>query len=164
MYRAVAADRWCRLADSGCIYVPWDLTGDAEDAMLYALRLAVVRQPNALRLYIDTVNGTNSVWEMAQLIERATDHSHAHVTGHALSAGLILTVACKRRTCVPSAEFLYHGADKRNHDADDARRAEWFARRTTAPYEFWLSKTCDGEYRFGAREALELGVVHEVTA
>ena len=163
MWRAVSADRWCRLADRGVLYVPWDLTGDAEGAMLNALRLVDFNGPDGLLLYINTGKGRHTVWEMARLIEHAAANSVAHVTGHALSAGLVLTVACTYRRCVPDAEFLYHGIDWRDHDADDERGAEWFAGRTSAPREFWLSKAQEGDYRFGAREALELGVVHEVT-
>jgi ATP-dependent protease ClpP protease subunit len=99
---------------------------------------------------------------MAAILTRHNQKTLATIHGRALSAGLVLAVACNHRCAVPHAEFLFHGADKRHHESDDQRRAEWFAERTARPAEFWLEKVAQGDYTFGSDEALEIGVIDEI--
>ena len=161
MWSAVAADRWCRLVDAGHLWVPDQLNNDSERAMLHALRLWEQTCQPVLHVHIDTVSGSHRVWTMAHLLA-AHPETRAIVHGEALSAGLLLTVACATAAAVPNAEFLFHGLDRRDCEADDERRAQWFAERTKRPAEFWRQKAWHGEYRFGADEALDIGVIDEV--
>lgn len=95
---------------------------------------------------------------MLQLVPNTS----AVVTGRALSAGLILAVACKRRIAVPSAQFLFHGLDIRAHAEDDERLAKWFAERTNGDADFWRALCNRGDTTFDAQKALSMGVIHEI--
>lgn len=147
--------------DAGRLWVPRDVSGPVADL----LRVAVMRYDGPeLTVYIDTNNGTETVWSLADVIAAAGWKAVAYVAGEAKSAGLILTCACRgRRTCRPDTRFLYHGSPYKSGADADERKARWFAQHTTAPYEHWRHMADSGEdFTFGPTEALEWGVVHEV--
>lgn len=158
----IYARQWCALADSGLIVAPTELQHGAAYALELQLRKLLHEGRQDVKLLINCVGGDDFCFEVGKLLERFPA-SHVHVQGQALSAGLILTVCAKRRTCQPGAKFLHHGEDIRFPDDDDRMLSEWMAARTTTPAAFWLEK-CKAEdaFTFGAEEALALGVVHEI--
>ena len=165
LWPTVCANLWQRLADEGTIIVPGLLQGDAAQAVLLHVRILAGRPvAEPLFLEINCTGGDSTCLRIADIIEAYGGDTAAHVVGVAYSAGLILAIACKRRTAVPNAVFLFHGSPLKDGAADDAQDAAMFGRRTGRPAEFWAEKAENGkEWQVGAEEALELGVIHEIT-
>lgn len=162
IWQDIYARQWCALADAGLVIVPAELMEDAAYALELQLYKLLREGREDVKLLLNCVNGDDFCFEIGLLLERFPA-SHVHVQGKALSAGLILTVCAKRRTCQPGAEFLHHGEDMRFPLEDDHMLAQWMAARTTTPATFWLDKCKQPEpFTFGAEEALALGVVHEI--
>lgn len=156
MWEHAAALAWWARAQEGQIATPYRINDHAANALLWAVRH--VREGT---LIIDTADGGSTVWNVAHELA-LQGRWDALIGRHAMSAGLILTVACNgTRACIPTAKFLFHGLDIRDHEAEDTRRAEWFAKRTSMPASFWREH-CGEDFSFGADEALEFGVVHEI--
>jgi len=111
---------------------------------------------------VNTTGGDGSCWRIAKLLEK--NMWDCTVDEVAISAGLIMTVACRgTRTCAPGSLFVFHGDDTRDYERSNPARAEWFAARTKMPYEFWLEHAgAKHAFQFGAEEALECGVIHEI--
>lgn len=148
---------------NGRLWVPRDVSGPV------ASLLTVMVQSYAgteLDLFIDTNNGTSTVWDLAAALDDVGWKAVAHVGAEAKSAGLILTCACKGyRICRKDTKFLYHGSPLKAGTEDDERKARWFAAHTTAPYEHWRHMAETGtDFTFGVTEALEWGVIHEVAS
>lgn len=145
-------------ARRGHLWVPKDVSGAMADALRATLAICKERFP--LYVHIDTNNGTGTVWNLAQALGLLRS-TRAYVGAEAKSAGLILTCACQARTCQPDSQFLYHGFA--GWGIANARKAKWFAERTKLPEETWLTMAETGEAQeFGAKQALEWGVVHAI--
>ena len=168
MWSNAAAKAWWALVERGQVWTPEQCSGDAALALEYAVREGECRRkgPNNAtprpHLMVNTQGGDSSCWRIAKLISR--DVWDCTVDNHGISAGLILTVACRgTRTCTPSSEFAFHGEQRRDYELPDQRRAEWFAERTNMPIDFWLGHIGKPRaFYFDAQEALEMGVVSEI--
>ena len=152
-------------ARNGDLWVPRDMSELYADALC-----GVVRRFNfgdgstALRVHIDTDNGTANVWELAAELERFPE-TRAEIGKRCKSAGLIIACACQYRLCRLDTEFLFHGSPYKNGIPDDRRKAQWFAERTTTNEDFWFDIAAGGaDFCFGAEQALDLGVVQVVIA
>jgi ATP-dependent protease ClpP protease subunit len=160
MWDMAAALTWYECAQRGQLIIPRFLHDRAAQAILWQVKFGGARD---WHLDVDCESGDNTCWDIAAALGKYPANTHAHVDSRAVSAGLIVTVACQARTCVPHAQFCFHGKDAR--DARDEERARWFADRTTAGFDFWLEKAATGEeFWFNADEALALGVVQKVVA
>ena len=161
MWEHAAALAWWSRAQAGEVWTPYSVSRDAASALLWAVVDANDRDlPDGRHLVINTEDGDRSVWQIAQEVELGA--WTCFVRKRALSAGLILACACtEMRYCSPDAQFLFHGLNERHPEKSDQHRSEWFAARTKMPVEFWLSH-CAEDFRFGAEDALEFGVVHDV--
>ena len=166
MWEHAAALAWWERAQKGEVWTPGNVQRDAALALLLAVHQLNEDIAEGIgfadkgTLVIDTIDGGRVVWEIADEIGHG--EWDCAVRESALSAGLILVCACTgHRTCVPNSRFLFHGLDIRDYEASDRQRAEWFAERTKMPAEFWLAH-CGEDFGFGAEEALEFGVVHEI--
>ena len=100
------------------------------------------------------------------------------VLGHAHSIGLSYSVCATKRLAVPDAKFAVHGGGDRWGekiavsardieglvDEEDHFSADWLAGFTKQPYGFWLDIVSSKRvHEFGVAEALEWGVIDEVT-
>lgn len=154
----VFVSEWLR----GHLWVPKDVSHGIAD-LLSAIARAT--QTDALTVHVDTNNGMASVWGLAEALIHCPAKTVALVGAEAKSAGLIIACSCEKRVCSPNTVFLYHGSPYKSGAEDDRKKAEWFARRTTAPLNHWLHMAQTGQdYAFGPEQALEWGVVHEVIA
>lgn len=147
-------------AKAGHLWVPRDVSGDY--ALVLTAAVDLCPPGKEWWVHVNTDNGTQTVWTLASRLNDID--SRAFIGQFCKSAGLIIACACDFRVCNPSTEFLFHGtAYHRHRDAEDARRAQWFADRTKMPVEFWAGFCADGDdHEFGPQEALEWGVVQEV--
>lgn len=162
LWQDIYARQWCALADAGLIVAPRNLEGDEAHALELQLLKLLREGRQDVKVLLNCDNGNDFCFEVGLLLERFPV-SHVHVQYKALSAGLIVAVCAKRRTCEPNAEFLHHGEDKRDPVADDQMLSAWMAARTTQPQEFWLEACRRPEpLVFEAEEALAWGVVHEI--
>jgi len=155
----VLATQFLAEAMRGHLWVPRDVSGVFADAIS-----ATVRNLPAIDLtvHVDTDNGTASVWYLAETLIAHEGVTTAVIGNFAKSAGLIISVACQRRTCQPNTEFLYHGSPYKFGVEDDHAKAKWFASRTTMPEEFWYDMAIDGKDRvFGETEAWEWGILRD---
>lgn len=161
MWKHAAALAWWEEARRGCVWTPDAIAGDGADALRMAIRYRNNGPDEGGTLYVDSHGGDSSCWDLAVDLERG--HWNAFVRGFAISAGLILTVACNgHRKCLSNSVFNFHGLELRHPEHDDRRRARWYAQRTRMPEDFWLSYCEVAGVTFGAEQALEWGVVHEI--
>jgi len=151
---------WWQLVQAGEVCTPWELEDEPECmALMFAIRAARLRDDPS-HLVIDTWKGSRFVWRVSTELER-TVWNCTVLNAH--SAGLILACSCRgHRKALADASFLFHSLDMRDFGAEDERRAQWFAQRTTQPVDFWRDLCAQGETRFGAEDALAWGVVHEI--
>ena len=159
----------------GDLWVPADMR-EHSWVLWAALRSAMAAELPFLRVHVNTINGDGHCWYVARAIEEFANncrtaanyavreyYTEALVTSNALSAGLIVAVACERRVCGSNTHFQFHGSSQKGEEHKDQRKAEWFGARTALPEAEWMRMAQDGEPRdFGAEQALEWGVVHEI--
>jgi hypothetical protein len=149
-------------ARRGELWIPRDVSGDFAYAIAATIRGLPLQD---LNVHIDTDNGTASVWILADILIAHQGVTTALIGEVAKSAGLILSVACQNRICRIDTEFLYHGSAYKSGADDDRRKAKWFASRTKMPEGFWLEKAIGGgDHIFGCDEAMEWGVVTEISS
>jgi len=173
----IEADLWLRQADAGRLYIPLDIASPVGDIILDHLTWwRQEHRERPLALYIGCGSGDNLTDLILEAIERLDDTTA--YADMAVSAGLEVTMACKHRVASPRAKFAYHGlADvpkpgqaKRGHRTDEMQ-IEWMLERLVDKAErdmvearaFWTAKTASGDlWEFGAEEAKELGIIHEI--
>lgn len=161
---------WARAAAMGRIVLPLDLSGAAADAVTMALQnIEFARQHGGfappVHVWVNTNTGDFRAWEIGRLVQAV--EATVHIGQFCISAGLLVAVAGKHRTCHPRTQFGWHGSSaKPGHDSSmksDEARARYMADRTAQPYEWWLERGLPGDLlTFGAEEALAWGVVDEV--
>ena len=160
---------WLAEAEDGVFRLPPDISGTTGLAVHAAMTRFVDRvgdKPPA-RVYIDTASGDNNTWLIAALVQRM--EATVHIGLAAISAGLAIAVAVPggQRVCSAGTRFGWHGSlykvGRDPSGMSDEARAEYMAARTARPVQWWQSRAGDGSVlEFGAREALEWGVVTEV--
>jgi hypothetical protein len=155
----IQAQAFLSEAKAGHLWVPDDISGPRADVLAAVVRSA---GPSPLAVHISTTNGGPQTWTLAQELDAHPDTT-AHVGHYAKSAGLILVVSCRHRVCQSYSRFLYHGSPYKRGGGDDDAKAQWLAKHTAAGFTYWRDLATPGEdFEFGAEEALELGVVHEI--
>ena len=158
----IAANLFTEALKRGELWVPPDITGCA-DVLLSAIHSIAVSRHLPMTVHVATGNGDKECWRVAQAIENFPYDTQASISDAAFSAGLIIALACYHRVTEPDALFSYHGSPRKDGREDDREKAAWFAARTTLPEAEWAEMAESGEeVRFGAEQALEWGVVHEI--
>lgn len=158
----IRAECFLSEARRGHLWVPGDVCAIA-DELAAVVRMVGAEGVESLTVHIDTDNGLSTVWRLAETLINYKSETRAEIDGVAKSAGLIIACACQRRVCQPNSVFLYHGSPYKAGIPDDRAKAQWFAKRTTTPEDYWFDLAAGGDdFEFGAEKALELGVVHEI--
>ena len=163
------ADLWLSEALAGRVWVPHNVCAEAGMLLLEAVtaRYGMTDGQGPITLRIDTHSGDNKVFYVTQMLEKFAQ-SKAIVRGGAISAGLVLAVACKERIARSArCHFAWHGSmykpELDSSKQSDEARVDWITQRTTAPREFWEEKAVSGKpYDFRAEEAVSLGVIHRI--
>jgi len=162
IWEAASADIWLEHANAGRIYVHNHLQTYLALAVTWQVEWLMLKGQD-IQFLVDCPGGDGTCVKIAKLLSTYAGRSTAHVTGVAWSAGLILAVACDRRTALPDANFMVHGSTLKDGGDEDEEDAVFLAARTNKPYDFWKPLLSDGkEHKFGVEEALEWGVIHEV--
>ncbi len=170
-------DLWKAEAERGVIWVPHTVT----NAWAAAMRMALyrLRSKAEVELVIDCTGGCEYSFEPChELLWRWRESRRkgggppetTTVLSSARSIGLSYSVCATRRLAYPDAVWAVHGGSYRvmkKHESgvniEDHYIADWLARFTQKPYEFWIDLVSDGEvHEFGVAEALEWGVIDEV--
>lgn len=162
----IQSETWLAEVENGRLTLPLDLSGPAGEAVIAALQRWQRRTDNKASVpcvYVDTNNGDGYSWDIARLVDSIG--TNVQIGWRCVSAGLIIAVAGRHRTCGPHTEFAWHGSFRKPglDTMTDEARAEWMARHTTQPVEWWLEHARSGNtLEFGSEQALSWGVVDQI--
>lgn len=111
---------------------------------------------------------------IVDLIQRR-GNVHTMAAGKALSSALLILTAGAKRTATKNSWLLYHnsfyeqeGAHKEikasveQSEREEIQGAEFMAANTKKSKKFWKQIADTKEFYFSAKEALKLGVIHEI--
>ena len=182
-------ETWLAEARVGRIWVPHSV-GDTW-ARTLCMALHGLRGNEEVRLFVDCKGGEEDSFEPCRELWWRWQHrgepdptssrspyarkppglaTISTVTGSASSIGLSYSVCATNRLAYPEARFIVHGESEIAGKKDESGVyrehhyiANWMARFTNRPYDWWLDLVSDGKaHEFGVAEALEWGVIDAV--
>lgn len=122
---------------------------------------------------IDSAGGDlGSAWQMVRAIEARPESVRGHVLDRAYSAGLLVLLACRRRTARPTASLMMHpphrnGCFARSLGASTDAVFNYLAKKLPHLSRGGIMALCDADNCrgtfFTAAEAMEMKILHDVT-
>lgn len=164
--------------DKRRIYFDVDVSEDSVGAFIRAMQKMIDSSPHQpIELYINTSGGSLSAsLSFYDFIRSCPSPVHASATGSVMSAGMIMLLACDRRSASPNTRFMDHALSLGVGGSDEnvmsnAKEGivlgkmvlQIYADRTNLTKIQWKNKFKGKDYFFDVKKALEYGVLDGTT-
>jgi len=169
---------WLKTLDRGHLVMPDDVEGYSGALVAAVRHRELVRvqrggtdmrgdetRPARLTVWVNCCNGDTHIWRVCKALTASRSKITTIAQRLAISAGAWIALAGDVRYCTERTKYVIHGATfHENREAENEKRVKYLVERTGGHDAFWAEKL-NGEkheYKFGADEAIELGVAHEI--
>ena len=164
--------------DARRIYFEGDVETEAIGYVIRAIQRMIEYAPNApITIFINTPGGeVSAALSFYDYIRSCSAPIHAIAIGEVMSAGILMLLACDKRSSYPSTRFMDHDHSLGIGGTDEAVQAEAkeskalknylldiYVDRSKLNKRQWLSRIRGKNFYFVAKEAQTIGIIDEIT-